>query len=255
MTPSNRLRAPRAEGEGVDAQLGIKRRYLHDEVAERLRELIRDGVLESRARVNELELSGRFGISRTPLREAIKILATEGLLDLLPNRGARVTSISEEEAEEVIEVVAGLEATAGELACRSITDAEVAAIEAKHDAMLEAWRAADNAAYFTLNREIHEAIMAASRNATLQGIYATLSGRIQRARYAAHKTPDQWERAVREHEEMLTLLEARDGVRLASVLREHIRGKKALIVASYGSPTADGVADRATGSKGGMAPR
>ena len=239
----------------MDAQREIKRRYLHDEVAERLRELIRDGVLEPRARVNELELSERFGISRTPLREAIKILATEGLLDLLPNRGARVASISEEEADEVIEVVAGLEATAGELACRSITDEEVAAIEAKHAAMLEAWRAADNAVYFTLNREIHEAIMAASRNATLQGIYATLSGRIQRARYAAHKTPDQWERAVHEHEEMLTLLKARDGVRLASVLREHIRGKKALIVASYGSPTADGVADRATGSKGGVAPR
>jgi DNA-binding GntR family transcriptional regulator len=224
----------------VDAKLGIKRRYLHDEVAERLRELIRDGVLEPRARVNELELAERFGISRTPLREAIKILATEGLLDLLPNRGARVASISVEEADEVIEVVAGLEATAGELACRSITDAEVATIEAKHAAMLEAWRAADNAAYFTLNREIHEAIMAASRNATLQGIYATLSGRIQRARYAAHKTPEQWARAVREHEEMLALLKNRDGARLGSVLREHIRGKTALIVASYGSPAADG---------------
>src|SRR5918995_1192704 len=132
--------APRLEGEKVDAQREIKRRYLHDEAAERLRELIRDGVLEPRARVNELELSERFGISRTPLREAIKILATEGLLDLLPNRGARVASISEEEADEVIEVVAGLEATAGELACRSITDDEVLAIEAKHGAMLEAMR-------------------------------------------------------------------------------------------------------------------
>jgi DNA-binding GntR family transcriptional regulator len=218
----------------VDAKLGIKRRYLHDEVAERLRELIRDGVLEPRARVNELELAERFGISRTPLREAIKILATEGLLDLLPNRGARVASISEHETDEVIEVVAGLEATAGELACRTITDEEVATIAAKHEAMLDAWRAEDNVAYFKLNREIHEAYMAASRNRTLQGIYATLSGRIQRARYAAHKTPEQWQKAVREHEEMLEALRARDGARLGAVLREHIRGKKALIMASYG---------------------
>jgi DNA-binding GntR family transcriptional regulator len=218
----------------MDTRLEISRRYLHDEVADRLRELIRDGMLEPRARVNELELAERFGISRTPLREAIKILATEGLLDLLPNRGARVASISAEETDEVIEVVAGLEAMAGDLACRSITDGEVAEIAAKHASMLDAWRSQDNAAYFKLNREIHEAIMAASRNRTLQGIYATLSGRIQRARYAAHKTPEQWQKAVREHEDMLEALRARDGARLAAVLREHIRGKKALIMASYG---------------------
>src|SRR5829696_5464504 len=90
----------------------ISKRYLHDEVADRLRALIREGELEPRARVNELELSERFGISRTPLREAIKILATEGLLELLPNKGARVASISPEETDEVIEVVAGLEGTA-----------------------------------------------------------------------------------------------------------------------------------------------
>ena len=215
----------------------IPKRYLHDEVADRLRELIREGELEPRARVNELELSERFGISRTPLREAIKILATEGLLELLPNRGARVASLSEAEVNDTIEVVAGLEATAAELAGRAITDAEVAAVEEKHAAMLDAWRREDNPAYFTLNREIHESIMRASRNATLQGIYATLSGRIQRARYAAHKTPEQWRRAVDEHEEILRLLKARDGERLARVLREHIRGKKPLILATYGSKT------------------
>jgi DNA-binding GntR family transcriptional regulator len=212
----------------------IPKRYLHDEVADRLRELIREGELEPRARVNELELSERFGISRTPLREAIKILATEGLLELLPNKGARVASISEDETNEVVEVVAGLEATAAELACRAITDAEIEAIAAKHARMVEAWRAEDNLRYFTLNREIHEAIMAASRNATLQGIYATLSGRIQRARYAAHKTPEQWRRAVDEHEEMIRLLCARDGEALAALVRRHIRGKAELILASYG---------------------
>lgn len=222
---------------GIGSRLGISRRYLHDDVTDRLRELIREGELEPRARVNESELAERFGISRTPLREAIKILATEGLLELLPNRGARVASLSEEEVDDTIEVVAGLEATAAELAGRAITDAEVAAVEEKHAAMVEAWRREDNPAYFTLNREIHESIMRASRNATLQGIYATLSGRIQRARYAAHKTPEQWRRAVDEHEEILRLLKARDGERLARVLREHIRGKKPLILATYGSKT------------------
>jgi DNA-binding GntR family transcriptional regulator len=219
----------------------ISRRYLHDEVADRLRDLIRDGELEPRARVNELELAERFGISRTPLREAIKILATEGLLDLLPNRGARVASISPEEIDEMIEVVAGLEATAGDLACRSITEEEIAAIEARHDAMVMAWKRKDNTAYFMLNREIHELIMQASRNTTLQGIYANLSGRIQRARYAAHKTPQQWKKAVDEHAQMLKLLKNRNGATLAVVMREHIRGKKPVILATYGS---DGLSKR-----------
>jgi DNA-binding GntR family transcriptional regulator len=217
-----------------ETRLEISRRYLHDEAAERLRELIRAGELEPRARVNEFELAERFGISRTPLREAIKILATEGLLELLPNRGARVASVSPEEVDEIMEVVAGLEATAADLACRAITDEEIASIEVKHLAMVEAWKRGDDPAYFTLNREIHEAIMQASRNATLQGIYANLSGRIQRARYSAHKTPAQWKKAVGEHEQMIRLLKRRDGERLALVLRDHIRGKKPVILAAYG---------------------
>jgi DNA-binding GntR family transcriptional regulator len=217
-----------------ETKLEISRRYLHDEAAERLRELIRAGELEPRARVNEFELAERFGISRTPLREAIKILATEGLLELLPNRGARVASVSPEEVDEIMEVVAGLEATAADLACRAITDEEIASIEVKHLAMVEAWKRGDDPAYFTLNREIHEAIMQASRNATLQGIYANLSGRIQRARYSAHKTPAQWKKAVGEHEQMIRLLKRRDGERLAIVLRDHIRGKKPVILAAYG---------------------
>ncbi len=218
----------------MDPGVGISRRYLHDEVADRLRELILDGELAPKARVNELELSHRFGISRTPLREAIKILATEGLLELLPNRGARVASLAEQEIDEVIEVVAGLEATAADLACRRITDKEVAMIADLNDVMLRAWEREDEEVYFRLNREIHEAIMRASRNAILGGIYANLAGRIQRARYTAHKTAEQWRKAVEEHKEMLVLLKVRDGAALAVLMREHIRGKKPVIAAAFG---------------------
>ena len=213
---------------------GIHRRYLHDEVAERLRELILSGELEPRERINEIELCERFGISRTPLREAIKILATEGLLELLPNRGARVGHVSQSEIEEMIEVVAGLEATAAELACRSITDAEIDVIEAKTVVMEKAYRRGDETSYFTLNREIHEALMQAARNATLASIYSNLSSRIQRMRYTAHKTPEQWRRAMDEHLQMAELLRARNGEGLARVVRDHIRGKKDVITAAYG---------------------
>lgn len=224
----------------IDPGLGINRRYLHDEVADRMRALIQSGEMEPKARVNESALTERFGISRTPLREAIKILATEGHLELLPNRGARVASLSQVEIEEMMEVIAGLEATAADLACRTVTDGEVAAIQADHDAMVAACRAGEEAEYFRLNRGIHEALMAASRNATLSGIYQSLSGRIQRSRYSAHQTPEQWARAVSEHERMVVLLRARDGVGLSALMREHIRSKKSVIAANFGD--ADGPA-------------
>lgn len=217
----------------------ISRNYLHDEVARALRALIQSGELKPQQRLNEGELADRFRISRTPLREAIKILATEGLLDLLPNRGARVASISESEIDEMLEVIAGLEATGGELACAKITDAELSAIAALHDRMADAYRRRHHLEYFDLNRQIHEAIIAASGNATLQGIYATLSGRVQRARYAAHKTPEQWQGAMADHERMMDLLRARDGAGLARLLRDHVLSKKAVIVATFGPSDAE----------------
>jgi DNA-binding GntR family transcriptional regulator len=217
---------------------GITRNYLHDQVANRLRALIQSGQLKPDDRLNESELAERFGISRTPLREAIKILATEGLLELLPNRGARVARFSEAEVDEMLVVIAALEATAGELACRHIDAAGLAAIEALHARMVAAYADRDVPAYFELNRLIHEAIMKASRNGTLEGIYATLSGRIQRARFAAHKTPQQWQDAMADHDRMIALLRARDGGALGSLLRDHVLSKKPVIIGTFGDQAA-----------------
>jgi DNA-binding GntR family transcriptional regulator len=219
----------------ISSSDGIQRRYLHDEVADRLRELILSGELEPKSRVNELELCERFGTSRTPLREAIKILSSEGLLELLPNRGARVASLSAAEIDEMVQVVAGLEAVAAELACQRAEEDEIDAIAADTEAMAKAWLARDEQAYFTLNRAVHEGIIAAARNATLKTIYANLSSRIQRMRYTAHKTDEQWQRAMCEHEDMVRLLRARDAERLAALMKLHIRGKAEVIAASYGA--------------------
>lgn len=219
----------------ISAVDGIHRRYLHDEVAERIRDLIRAGELEPNSRVNELELAERFGISRTPLREAIKILATEGLLELLPNRGARVPAVNEAEIDEMLEVIAGLEANAARLLAKRITDSEIADIAELHETMLETFERRDEARYFTLNRQIHEAMMRAAKNATLAQLYAGLSSRIQRFRYAAHKTPEQWQRAIDEHEEMLRLMIERDGEKLAALMERHILGKKEPIAAQFGA--------------------
>ena len=222
----------------IVADLNLHRRYLHDEVAERLRGLILSGELPPRSRVSELDLAERFGISRTPLREAVKILATEGLLELLPNRGARVAVLSAQEIDDMLLVIGGLEALAAELACARITEPEVEAIAVHHRAMLAHWRAGEEAAYFARNRAIHEAIMAAARNPVLSGLYANLSDRTARARFVAHKTPAQWAKAVDEHERMLDLLRRRRGPRLARLMRAHLRGKTPVIAAAFGPEAA-----------------
>jgi DNA-binding GntR family transcriptional regulator len=221
---------------GVDP---ISRNYLHDEVVRGLRALIQSGELKPRQRLNETKLADQFQISRTPLREAIKVLAAEGLLDLLPNRGARVASISENEIDEMLEVIAGLEATGGELACARIQPEELEQIGALHARMSTAYLGGDVPTYFDLNRQIHDAIIAAARNETLSRIYAMLSGRVQRARYAAHKTREQWEAAMADHDQIMTLLRARDGENLGRLLREHVLSKKAVIVATFGGRDGD----------------
>jgi DNA-binding GntR family transcriptional regulator len=217
-----------------EKSLTIQRRYLHDEAADRLRELILSGRLAPGDRVNESELCEQFGISRTPMREAIKILAAERLLETLPNHGARVAQIGGEELAEMIEVVAALEAAGGGLACRHITDAEIAEIEVDHTAMVDAWRRGNETTYFSRNRAIHDAIMSASRNRTLINLYNSISGRVLRARYSAHKTPQQWEKAVREHEAIMAQLRARDAEALTTTMRDHVRGKAVVIAGAYG---------------------
>ena len=211
----------------------IARRYLHDEAAGRLRELILAGELEPRSRINEMALCARFNISRTPLREAIKLLAAEGLLELLPNRGARVAAISDVEIDEIVEVMAALEGAAGELACRHIAPSQLEALTVLTDDMVEAWRQKDYPRYFLRNQEIHNGIMAAARNQSLQAVYNSLSGRVQRARYSANKTPTQWHQAIKDHERMLELLTKRESAKLGQLLRDHLRSKKAIIAAAY----------------------
>ncbi|MDJ0944520.1 MAG: GntR family transcriptional regulator [Kiloniellales bacterium] len=203
----------------------IERRSLHDEVVGRLRDMILKGELRPGERIPERVLCERFGISRTPLREALKVLATEGLIDLLPNRGAAVSRISAAGLREAFQVMGALEALGGELACARITDAEVAAIRRLHERMVGHHRAGRLNDYFALNQAIHEAILAAADNQMLAELYGRLRGQVQRARFAANLSESRWRQAVAEHEEMMAALDARDAEKLGRILKRHLRNK------------------------------
>ncbi len=210
----------------------IDRPSLHDEVVDRVREMILDGELPPGGRVHEHALCKLLGVSRTPLREAFKVLASEGLLELRPNRGATVTRLTAEGVEEMFEVMGALEALAGELACRHIGDDAIAMIRAVHYEMLAEHARGDLGAYFRLNQDIHRRIVEAADNATLAATVNGLAARIRRARYQANLSRERWDRAVAEHGDILAALEVRDGPRLAVLLKQHLRNKCEVVKAA-----------------------
>jgi DNA-binding GntR family transcriptional regulator len=218
---------------------------LHDEVVARLRAILVDGEIAPGARIPERALCAKLKISRTPLREALKVLAAEGLVLLLPNRGARAAKLTDKDVHDLFEVCQGLEALAGELACERISDPQLAEIAEVHAEMVGHFRAGDLAAYYRCNRRIHEAIVAAAGNPVLSGLYESVTARIRRARYVTPMTPQRWAMAVHEHDAILNALVRRDGVALAHVLRAHLRHKREEVIRA-------GFADLAVEPNGGV---
>ena len=208
----------------------ITRTSLHHELVGRLQTLIINADLEPGSKVPEKLLCDQFGVSRTPLREALKVLASDGLVRLEPNRGAWVTRVTIEEVEEVFPVLGALEALSGELACQNITDAEIDTVKDFHAQMMQSYEDSDLDAYFSINQKIHRAILLAARNGTLTSSCQALSLRMQRARYLANMTQGRWQEAVQEHERILEFLVARDGPNLARTLTGHMNSKRLSVV-------------------------
>lgn len=204
----------------------ISRMALHDQVAARLRTMLVEGRIPPGAKLNERVLCEQLRVSRTPLREAIKLLAVEGLVDLMPNRGAVAVKLTEADVIDTFEVLAGLEGLSGELAAQRATDAERAEIRAMHYEMLASYTRRDLSNYYRLNAAIHGAINAAARNPVLASTYARINARVQSLRFRTNQNEAKWKRAVEEHERMLAALDARDAGALRAILVEHLQHKR-----------------------------
>jgi len=222
--------------------------------AQRLRQMIVAGELAPGQRISEREIGTQLGehldgLSRTPLREALKILAAEGLVTIAPNRGATVTALSIEEVEESLDLLVGLEGLAAEAACARIGEDGIAAIEALHAAMHAAYRAERLMDYFELNQAIHQHIVDAAGNRVLSRIYAAECARIRRYRYAGNHRHERWDRAIAEHDQILAVLKERNGTLLRELLRaHHYNGwqvsRRVVAPAPAAGPTAGKTGDR-----------
>ncbi len=209
--------------------IAIPRAALHEQVTHRLRQMLVEGRIAPGAKLNERELCEALSVSRTPLREAIKTLAAEGLVELLPNRGAIALQLGEADILNTFEVMAGLEGLSGELAAQRIGEDALNEIKAMHFEMKAAYTRRDLSNYYRLNAAIHRAINTAAGNPVLTATYNQVNARLQALRFRSNQDGEKWARAMEEHDQMVAALEKRDGAALRAVLVAHLDHKREVV--------------------------
>lgn len=194
---------------------------LHEQIVTLLRDMIIQGKLSPGERIAEPLLCKKLGVSRTPLREALKVLAAEQLVELLPNRGAVIARVSIEETAELFEVMGGLETVIGERVVKRAGDQEYEELEAMHAEILRRRQTRNREQYSHVNSKFHERLSAIAGNAALSTIYRDCQMRISRVRHLANLSVTSWDEAVGEHEEIMTAMRERNGQKLGEALRTH----------------------------------
>jgi DNA-binding GntR family transcriptional regulator len=174
----------------------LSRPTLHGQLVDRVRTLIVEGQLAPGTRIHEGELGKALGVSRTPLREALKVLASEGLVELVQGRGAVVRKLTGKDVAEMLDVLRALETLAARLACRNATDAQIAALRRTHDEMIAFYEAGNRLDYYWRNQAIHAGLADLSGNALLATMHATIQARMKRIRFIGNEDPGGWTAAV-----------------------------------------------------------
>ncbi|UTD26761.1 GntR family transcriptional regulator [Bradyrhizobium sp. WD16] len=206
----------------VGQHLRLRRTSLHERAVERLRELIIRGDLAQGTELVEAELCALIGVSRTPLREALKLLAASGLVELRQNRSARVAVMKRDEILSLFETLSGIERHAAELAAVRMEAEDLGELTRMQDEMEQQFAGRNIDVYFALNHALHQAIVAGTRNPLLSETHQWLIARAEWARYSALRSRQRWDESVREHRDILAALTARDATAAGRLLAQHV---------------------------------
>lgn len=211
---------------------------LADMAVDRLRDMIIYGELAPSARLIEPELSEKLGISRTPLREALKLLAADGLVMLRPNRNAIVAPLDAAELTHLFEAEGCIESFAARLAAERMTAADLRRLRGFQEKIEALQGAGALEEYFAINQKIHRLIVSSAKNPALVEAHDRLLGRLARARYFALGAQGRWKESVLEHREILAALEARDGKTAEHLFVHHVGRTGEVVAAACASPRA-----------------
>ena len=217
----------------------LERMSLHDQLVAKVRKMIVYGELQAGAPLPERMLCETFGVSRTPLREAFKVLASEGLIELRLHRTPVITPINRDELANIFDIMVALDGVAGLRAATLATDHDIAQLNELHDRLVQLHREVERTAYFRLNQEIHVKITRLAGNPALLNIWTTLQANIFRARAVANYDARRWAESVEEHEDMMALLRARNASGFAASLSSHTRKTGDAVLAALESADQD----------------
>lgn len=210
----------------------LKRPSLAEEAAEKLRELILLEKLPPGFSLNERELSDILGVSRTPVREAIRQLEMDGLVEYTETRRPSVADPSMDTLSQWLMIQGALEGLAGEQACLHATDAELEHIAELHRQMIELAEEEDRLRLFRLDMDLHSAIVAAAHNPPLVETHNQYNARLWRARFVSSQRRANRETQTRKHQDIVDALLARDARAAADALRSHLRNAVGNIAAA-----------------------
>lgn len=203
---------------------------LRDVVFNTLRKAILTGQLKPGERLMEVHLANRLGVSRTPIREAIRKLELEGLVIMIPRRGAEVARITEKSLKDVLEVRRALDALSVELACDRISEAEIMELKEACKAFEQATKGKDAAVIAKADVSLHDIIVRATGNQRLQQLVNNLSEQMYRYRFVYIKDESQHEKLIAEHQMILESINKRDKKQAAEAARLHIDNQEKSII-------------------------
>ncbi|MDD2897769.1 MAG: GntR family transcriptional regulator [Desulfuromonadaceae bacterium] len=194
---------------------------LRERILENIRDAILSGSLKAGSRVSEPELAERYGISRTPIREAFRQLESEGYLTVIPRRGAVVSELSPKDIEEFYAIKSIMEGYAARLACVRFTEKDLDRLQATNDKLAELARIGDIKHFFKVHSDFHEQFIKASNNEKLYELIAGLVTKFQRLRFTSLNLPGRMLVSVQEHEKIIDAFRKRDADLAEALVRKN----------------------------------
>ena len=211
----------------------IRLASLHEEVAARLRTMVFERQLQPGEWIDELKLAGDWQISRTPLREALKVLAAEGLVTLVPRQGCKVTELSDEDAEQLFPVMALLEGRCAYEAVRKAKPADVKALRRLHETLEKYAAAKDIDGYYRANHEFHSKVQSLADNRWLDRTTSDLRKFVRMLRGRQLNWPGRIDDSINEHRVLIAAIEQGDAARAERLMHDHLMAQLAALKALH----------------------
>jgi len=194
---------------------------LRERILETIRDAIMSGALKPGEKVAEPELAERFGISRTPIREAFRQLESEGYLTVIPRKGAVVVSFSQKDVEEFYAIKSILEGYAARRACENMTDRDIEKLRSVNEKLRTLAREGDVKHFFKIHNDFHDLFIKAADNEKLIELINNLMQKFQRLRIASLSLPGRMQISVEEHDKIIDAFELRNGEQAEKLVRKN----------------------------------